>query len=541
MLIKRLYTEPAFIDPITFMPGVNVILGESDETSSKNNGVGKSLCIEFVSFALLKRKSESRVAKIPEQVLDPSIFICVELEIHGVACIIKRSLEAAEQPRIVVDGHERVYTKVKDATDFLTGKLFPDQSFRVGFREILGPLIRDERSEFKSLVACFDTNARIPDNYAPHLMLLGINIEIYRSIKGIQKEIDLIAVERARIKDSVKLVRQKNLEEARTDLNALDGEVETIRRGIDSLKNAEAYDIVKDEILEIEDQCSEFRLRKDVLVTRSKKLEPIALEAIVDTDEIRDFYDQLRAGLGTSIVRDLNEVISFKSKIENFQHYLLQEKRKIINVEIRKLNSQLSELDNRYATLMSVLDQEGHLSNLRQTYASFQAKSDELGQLKSFLGRYDALLIERQDKKSQIEAENLLLRASILAVSEQLESFQRSIIAIHYFIQGNRNASFGVSVTAKKHVVDIILRIDDDGSHSVEREKVFIYDIALLLNVYTKYRHPGILIHDNIFDVDDDTLQRNLEFILTRARFDDEQQYILTINLDRIEHYQDEF
>jgi uncharacterized protein YydD (DUF2326 family) len=58
-----------------------------------------------------------------------------------------------------------------------------------------------------------------------------------------------------------------------------------------------------------------------------------------------------------------------------------------------------------------------------------------------------------------------------------------------------------------------VLRIDDDGSHSVEREKVFIYDIALLLNEYTKSRHPGLLVHDNIFDVDDDTLRKSLEFI----------------------------
>ena len=50
MLIERLYTEPATIDPIVFTAGVNVILGESDVTSSKNNGVGKSLCIEFLNF-----------------------------------------------------------------------------------------------------------------------------------------------------------------------------------------------------------------------------------------------------------------------------------------------------------------------------------------------------------------------------------------------------------------------------------------------------------------------------------------------------------
>ncbi|MFH1341495.1 MAG: DUF2326 domain-containing protein [Pseudomonadota bacterium] len=540
MRISRLYTEPQSIDPIVFTPGVNVILGESDDTSSKNNGVGKSLCIEFLNFALLKRKAESRVAKVPKASFDPRTLVCVDFELEGVLYTIKRSLEESEHPRIVVEGHETVYAKVEDATAFLTARLFPTHDARVGFREILGPLIRDERSEFKSIVACFDTKARIPDNYAPHLMLLGIDLGIYRSIKLIQKELEAIAIEENRIKESVRLVRQKDLDDARSDLNALDEEVEIIRQGIDALENAPAYDIVKDEILEIEDRMGDLRRRKEVLVRRSANLAPIAVEPSIDSDEIRDFYDQLRAGLGTSIVRELTEVISFKSKIEQFQRHLLNEKSKVLDVEIRDLNKQLAEFDRRYGKLLAVLDQEGDLRNLRQSYASFQAKSDELGQLKSFFSRYDQLLIDRQTKKSEIEAERLRLQASISSAADRIRSFERTILAIHQFIQGSRKASFEVRTTNKKHVIDIVLRIDDDGSHSVEREKVFIYDIALMLNDFTKVRHPGLLVHDNIFDVDDDTLQKSLEFLLTRAEFEDDQQYILTLNVDRIEHCRQE-
>lgn len=541
MQIDRLYTEPATIEPVIFDAGVNVILGESDDTSSKNNGVGKSLCIEFLNFALLKRKSESRVAKIPKATFDPSIFICVDFRMNGSRYTIKRSLEHSERPRIVLDGQETNFAKIEDATHFLTSRMFPDgKTPPVGFREILGPLIRDERSEFKSIVSCFDTKFRIPDNYAPHLMLLGIDLGIYRVIKDIQKELDAIGTEEGRIKDSVQLVRQKNLDEARSDLNVLDEEVEAIREGIDALENSPAYEIVKGEILDIEDQMAELRSRKEVLVRRSASLAPIAVEPNIDSDEVRDFYDQMRSGLGTSIVRELDEVLAFKAKIEQFQRHLLDEKSRVLQVEIRDINKQLAELDRRYAKLVSVLNQEGQLRNLRQTYASFQAKSDELGQLKGFFSRYDQLLVEKQAKKTEIEKEKLRLQESILIADDRVRSFEKTILLIHQFIQGNRRASFEVRTTTKKQVVEIILRIDDDGSHSVEREKVFIYDIALLLNDFSKVRHPGLLVHDNIFDVDDDTLQKSLEFILTRAAFDDEQQYILTLNLDRVQHCRDE-
>lgn len=540
MRIKQLYTEPATIAPIFFHEGVNIILGESDTTSSKNNGVGKSLCIEFLNFALLKRKAESRVARIPKAAFDPDTFICVDFVLRGIGYTIKRSLSEAERPRIVVGGHQTIYAKVEDATDFLASRMFGNERSRIGFREILGPLIRDERSEFKSIISCFDTKARIPDNYSPHLMLLGIDVDLYRSIKGILKELDSIATEENRIKESVQLIRQKGIDDARSDLNALEDEVEKIQDGIDALENAPAYDIVKGEILSIEDQMGELRRRKEVLSRRAANLAPIAAEPSVDSEEIREFYNQLSAGLGTSIARDLDEVLSFKSKIEQFQRHLLMEKTTAIDTEIRSINRLLGDLDRRYAKLSGVLDQGGDLRNLRQTYASYQAKSDEYGQLRSFISRYDQLLLDRQTKKSEIESERLKLQASISVAADRVRSFERTILAIHEFIQGNRKASFEVRTTTKKHIVEIVLRIDDDGSHSVEREKVFIYDIALLLNDFTKARHPGLLVHDNIFDVDNDTLEKSLEYILTRAPFDDGQQYILTLNVDRLERYAEE-
>jgi uncharacterized protein YydD (DUF2326 family) len=541
MKIRRLYTEPALIEPIKFAEGVNFILGESDDSSSKNNGVGKSLCVEFINFALLKRKAYSRVTKIPEDSFNPSTFICVDFDLHGSRYTIKRSLAEAEQPRIVTGGSETLFAKADDAISYLTSKMFPHAlGGPIGFREMLGPLIRDERSEFKSIVGFSDTKARVPDNYAPHLMLLGIDPGIYRSIKLILSELDAIAAEESRIKESVKLVRKKDFKDARLDLNALDEEVEIIKESIDALENSPAYDIVKNEIIDIEERMDDLRRRKDVVTRRLANLAPIAVEASVDSEEIRDFYNQLREGLGTSVARELNEVLSFKSKIEQFQRHLLDEKSKVLDVEIRSFNKQLGELDRRYAKLIGVLDQEGQLKNLRQTYASYQAKSDELGQLKSFFNRHDQLLIERQTRKSELEAERLKLQASILEASERLRSFERTILDIHQFIQGSRKASFEVNATSKKQTVEIVMRIDDDGSHSVEREKVFIYDIALMINDFTKERHPGLLVHDNIFDVDDDTLRRSLEYLLTRAPFDDEQQYILTLNVDRVEHCRDE-
>ena len=78
------------------------------------------------------------------------------------------------------------------------------------------------------------------------------------------------------------------------------------------------------------------------------------------------------------------------------------------------------------------------------------------------------------------------------------------------------------------------MRIDDDGSHSVDRLKVFIYDMSLLLNNNTREVHPGLLIHDNIFDVDQDTLIKSLAYLNEKADFSRGQKYLLTLNADRL-------
>ena len=81
---------------------------------------------------------------------------------------------------------------------------------------------------------------------------------------------------------------------------------------------------------------------------------------------------------------------------------------------------------------------------------------------------------------------------------------------------GNRNAHFEIDTinSAKaKEFLSFDFRINDDGSWSTNRMKVFIYDLALLINENTKKNHPKLLVHDNLFNVDNDSLEKSLNFL----------------------------
>lgn len=534
--IRKLYTDPAVIEPVEFSDGVNLILGVKDESSDKTNGVGKSLSMEFLNFALLSRVDKSRVSLIPPDVFPPETEICLDFEMDGENYTLRRSLKNSEEPRLIVDGEETAFANVSDAGAYLRKRLFSHSQSKVpSFRAMLGPLMRDERSEFKSLVGCYDTSLRIPDDYAPHLFLFGLDIAVYSSIRAAITEIDELTKDIRKIKENVKLLRQKDISDARSDLNELESEVEEIERSIDALENVSGYEFVKEDLIGLETNLEELRRKKALLSQKLSRTKIIAEADRIDAREIGEFFDQVSERLGDVIKKDLEEVYAFKAKIDEFQNQLIDERRSVIAQDIASLAREINAADRQYTEKLKILDQQGNLKNLKQTYAAFKEKADEASQLKAFIVRFEDLETQKQEVRTRKEADLLQLQSDIQATKESLVSFEHTILDIHDYIQGNKKASFEIRPTGKKQVVEIVMRIDDDGSHSVEREKVFIYDIALLLNDYTASQHPGILVHDNIFDVDQDTLTRSIKFLFEKAEFVHQQQYILTLNSDRLE------
>jgi len=193
ILIQRLFTEPEYFNPITFDTGVNLIIGDKSDKSKKTNGVGKTMCIEFINFCLLKSKDDSRVMKIPKSVFPLDVKIGLDLKINDTNLTIIRTRENPDNVTLIRDSEEIYFNSISQAAEYLQSLLFINQkntSIIPSFRELLSPLIRDERSEFKDLISTFDTKKRISPNFIPHLFLLGFDVSIYKEFKKIFKQID---------------------------------------------------------------------------------------------------------------------------------------------------------------------------------------------------------------------------------------------------------------------------------------------------------------------------------------------------------------
>ena len=543
--LNRLYSESNIFEEISFHDGVNIILGEKYDDSSvkgrKTNGVGKSMSIEFLDFGFLNDYEKSRIAKIPKEVFPLEENVILDLDIGDEAITIKRNRKQADQPVIIREGRTVSFDKLQDAREYLTGLIFPKLNGKKvpSFRNLFSILMRDERSEFTDIIKCHDLTKKIPDDLSAHLFLLGFSLEAYKNTLETIKEIEAVNTVIAKDKKELTQEGKKKISDVKAELNALEDELQKLEDAIESFKTNETFDSMEADLIELEDLLDQLRKRQKALRYDYEKIRKMPKPEQIDDREIELVYNQFKSELGNAVVKSLNEVVGFKNKIEEFQRTLVNQKAKELESQLKSIAEQIRVLDDEYSEKLKVIDKKGVLKNLKVSLKIYEAKKDSISHTKFLFDQY-----EKNEKKKRML--NLQKTQQLMEIDSEIEQnkeimddFIDTILEIHESIMGNKECSLSLQTDGKapkKTPVELTLRIYDDGSHSVDRTKVFIYDMALLFNQYTRDRHPLFLVHDNIFDVDQDTLVQCLNYIYKQEEQYQDFQYILTLNRDKIEN-----
>jgi len=129
ILLQRLYTEPQYFEPIIFSEGINLIIGDRSDKSNKTNSVGKSMCIEFINYCLLKDAKYSRVTKIPENKFPLDIKIKLDFKINNKQLTIIRTRKDADNVIIISNGQELFFHSIQDASKYLQNLLFENHCY----------------------------------------------------------------------------------------------------------------------------------------------------------------------------------------------------------------------------------------------------------------------------------------------------------------------------------------------------------------------------------------------------------------------------
>ena len=542
--LNRLYSENNIFEEITFHDGVNIILGEKYDDRSvkgrKTNGVGKSMSIEFLDFCFLNDYEKSRIVKIPKEVFPVEENVILDLDIGQETVTIKRNRKQADKPILIREGKTVSFDKIQDARDYLTGIIFSKLNGKKvpSFRNLFSILMRDERSEFTDIIKCHDLTKKIPDDLSAHLYLLGFSLEAYKNTIETIREIEAVSTILTKEKKELTQDGKKKISDVRAELNALEDELQKLEDAIESFKTNESFNAMEADLIELEDLLDQLRKRQKALRYDYEKIRKMPKPEQIDDREIELVYNQFKNDLGNAIVKSLNEVVGFKNKIEEFQRMLVNQKAKELESQLKNIAEQIRILDDEYSEKLKVIDKKGILKNLKVSLKIYEAKKEATSNTKFLFEQY-----QKNEKKKRML--NLQKTQQLMEIDDEIEQnkkiiddFTDTILQIHEFIMGNKECSFSIQTIDKarrKIPVELTLRIYDDGSHSVDRTKVFIYDMALLFNQYTRDRHPLFLVHDNIFDVDQDTLVQCLNYLYKQEEQYQDFQYILTLNRDKIE------
>lgn len=535
--LTRLYSEPPIFEPIQFEYGLNVIMGEKSESSDKKIGVGKSVCIEFINYCLLKKFSDSRLSLIPKATIAPETKIKLDLTFNSSKLTIVREIGNSSQVTIFQEEEEIVFDNIENASKFLGNLYFldyPASLSRISFRNLLAPIIRDERSEFKDIIQCHDTKRNIPKDYKPHLFFLNFDLELYsrigKTIKELKKKSDYFSETRKILTKN----KQRKVTDAKAHLNELESEVSKINSSIEKLRSNESFDVIQAELVNIESNLHDLRIRQKAIKYEIRQIDSLPQPENISSNEITILFNQFKKGLGDLVEKSIEDVKTFKNKIDNFRNTIVNNRLESLKLELSTLNYEVRQLDEEYSEKVRLLDTKGEfLKDLKTSIKIFESKNKELATLRALIERYDQAEREKKNLRTKKSNEISELDDEIFEKKKTIDSFKDTILDFHERIMGNREAHFEIKTTSRKEFVNFILRTDDDGSHTTERMKVFLYDMALMFNEKTKENHPLFLIHDNLFDKDDDSLAKSLTFLHKQEQnYPNEFQYILTLNRD---------
>jgi len=535
--LLKLHSEPEIFKPINFDDGINLIMGEKVEENikkgKKTNGVGKSMCSEFINFCLLKLTNSSRVMKIPFDKFPEDTQIILDLEINNQNIRIIRTKERPDNPIIIINKKETEYSNLDDARQELKKLLFSEfsEDVNISFREYLEPFMRDEDSEFKDILLVYGGSKRIKS----HAFLFGLKISLINEIQKGFKEIEKTNIHKLKLKKYLTENKTKKISDVKATLNSLNDDLVKIESALESFKTNDAYESQQDDLVKIQIEIDGLRSRQSALKYRLRKIKTFPALEVIKKKEMEIVYNQFKNGLGDIVTKSVEEVVMFKEKIDEFQKKLFREKIDSLNDDLKIIAKRLQVLEKNKTEKLKVIDQKGVLKDVTNGYAIYHQKKDSFSSIQSKYEDYENTEKEWKDLKLEKGKHFQSLDALLFEARNIIDSFNATILNIHEYIMDSNEASFDIKTINKeknKQILTFDMRIDDDGSHSVNRTKVFIYDLALLFNEFTKKRHPKLLFHDNILEVDGDTIEKSLKFLMENEN--QNFQYILTLNRDEL-------
>lgn len=553
-MIRFVASDDSRFRPLTFGPGLNVVLADITEASTdqdSRNGTGKTSFLHLLHFLLGGSAPKSSLFRKPE--LTATSF-ALGLNLGGVGATVVRSginanvhlysersdiLNADEFPKLDQSGNPpEGWQKIRLAEwkQRLSRSFFGLDAnlpkYSPSTRSLLSYLLRTVRSGGFSQPFKHHNLQQAWDVQVSLSFLLDLDWSIpaaFERVRDEQKEIATI---------------RKAIKEANPDLDsaaALRTEVAVARQRAEKLRDqASRFTVVE--------QYGKFQREADDLTRRLRDLRNAdAVDRDLQADfaaaqeretppgagELDRLWRQVNIVLPNHIYSAYEDIKTFhESVITNRQLYLSREVELAIE-RIAEREVERQRIESRRSELLQILASSGALEQFTALESeAARAESD----VRDLQRRHElAAKLEGDRAKTDGYLRDLLLQLQG-DHRDRRDRLEKAIVLFEqysYELYGERRGSLIIRETLKGPEFDV--DVAGKGSVGIDSMQILCFDLVLMTLMYSRQTGPRFLVHDShLFDGVDE--RQVASALMLGAQLADrlDFQYIVTMNSDRV-------
>ncbi|MFM1969098.1 MAG: hypothetical protein RL152_475 [Bacteroidota bacterium] len=532
--------QPSF-KTVHFNPsGISIIVGKKEGDSAKNrkgtyNGVGKSLVIALVHFCLGGNEKKGLTKPLKSWVFT------LEFEINDQIYTSTRSTH--EPTKIFLNG--RAY-KLESFREYLEGLLFelPEEPVVfLKFRPLISRFIRPSIEGYKS----FDNAVPKEQDYARQLcnsFLLGLDpILAQRKFKLRTDLTEIKTLAKNISKDEVLKQFFHEGERVEFEVVSLTRKIISLEKKIANFIIADDLDALKREADTLSEELRSLRNRRVLIENALRSIEKsLTIQPDITSNELLRFYEEAKVQLTDLIVKEVRE-------IEDFNQKLIGDRQKRLEVERRKLLSDLEDVKSKILTLGKIEDEKLKMLESTGALDDYRVLTDELSASRVRLERLESyqklmeeykikqLQIENQLNEENIETINYLKRQKSI-IDEDIFTFQE--LALQFY--ENKKSGIKIENNEGENLLryKIEAEIEHDRSDGINQVKLFCFDFTILKNHFN--HKVNFIFHDSrLLDPMDPRQRASVLNIAYEECRNHGFQYIISANEDALESLRDEF
>ena len=550
-MIHEIRANRTSFRPIRFAPGLNVILADRTEGSSRKdtrNGLGKTTLIEIIHFCLGAQVRSGRGLAIPALA---EWEFTMEVSLGSERITVTRPL--AEPNTVTVSGLGKGWSYVPQV-DLMGERSFTQKQWRTFLGEALFSLSTPEAPKynpsFRSLISYFVRrghhafgdpfshfrNQSTWDVQLHVALLLGLewnHAARWQRIKDRDK--DLKSLRKLVARGAVPYVGG-SIGELEAERITLVQDIEDSSHALDDFKVHPQYDSIQQEANQLTEELHT-AANANVLASRRLKLYRQAIESEdpPSGESVEGVYEEMGVVFSESVRRSLAEAKEFYGLVVKDRRRFLEKEITLLERRVTATKGKIRDLTEARAALLQILSEHGALAEMVKLRERHAAKCEELERVKRQIERRRQM--EADDRRIARDKADL---ADLAArdYDERRDTWDIPVRLFNLNSQALYDAPGHLIIDTTDSGFKFNIDISKSGSDGIGKMKIFCFDLAVLEFCASRDLSIDFLVHDS--EMYDGVDSRQRAAALERAREVTERtgtQYICALNSDMVPYH----